>query len=334
MKKSKKNEAPNKLFDLAIGYQSAKVLFALIELEIPSLLAQHKISLEQLAKRLKIEIIAVDRLLNSAVALGLLEKKAGNFRNAPVTARFLVKTAPDYLGEQFLRYDDSSYPLWSDLVNKLREWKLNATDESEPEADDQGGNSMAAQHNYAVLVGRALGENFDFSGFKRLLDLGGGTGAMSIGIGGVHKHLSATVFDLPQVAKVAKEFVKESNLSERIKVETGNFKEDDLPDNFDVALLANLLSVASEKTNRELFRRIYEKLPIGGAIILSGWILDNSRTSPLIPVLFCLEDVARAAPDVERTAATYTAWLKDAGFKKIRRKMFFEPSSMIVARKN
>jgi hypothetical protein len=333
MNKAPTKKSPLALFDLATGYQRAKVLFTLIELEIPTLLAKDKMTAEQLAKKLKIEVIATNRLLNSAVALGLCEKKDDIFRNAPISTSFLIKTAPDYLGEQFMRYNESSYPLWSDLTSKLREWKEGATDAADPEEDDQGDDAMAAQHNYALLVGRELGKNFDFSHFSHLLDLGGGTGAMSIGICHEHSRLSATIFDLPQVARVARKFVKQSELSERVNVKTGNFKEDDLPAGFDVCLLANLLSVASEATNRALLKKIYEKLPTGGAIILSGWILDDTRTSPLIPVLFCLEDIARAAPDVEHTAATYTSWLKDAGFKQIRRKPFFKPSSMIIGRK-
>jgi ribosomal protein L11 methylase PrmA len=102
---------------------------------------------------------------------------------------------------------------------------------------------------------------------------------MSIGICRENSQLSATIFDLPQVTRAANKFIKESKLNQRIQVQAGNFKEDELPINFDVALLANLLSVASEEINRQLFKQIYEKLPVGGAIILSGWILDDARTS-------------------------------------------------------
>ena len=102
-----------------------------------------------------------------------------------------------------------------------------------------------------------------------------------------------------------------------VRVETGNFKEDALPAGFDVALLANLLSVSSEETNRALLARIHAALPPGGAVLLSGWILDDARTSPLVPVLFCLEDINWLAPDVERSAATYTRWLEEAGFKNL-----------------
>jgi predicted O-methyltransferase YrrM len=272
-------------------------------------------------------------LLHAGVALDLLEREEGRFRNAPLADEFLVRGKQSYLGEQILLYAHASYPLWSELVPKLREWRPDETEGQLPPEEDQGAESLSAMHNLALLTGRALGLAYDFSQHQKMLDLGGGTGAMSIGICERHARLRAIVFDLPRMIDVARDFIRESGLSARIEFRAGNFKRDEFPAEFDVALLANLLSVASEETNRELLSRLYERLPDGGAVILSGWILHDDRTGPLIPVLFCLEDINWSAPDVERTAATYEGWLRNAGFVEIRREMYYSPTSMIVGRK-
>ena len=156
---------------------------------------------------------------------------------------------------------------------------------------------------------------------------------MSLGICQTNPNLSVVIYELPTIAEVARKFVRESEFADRIEVQTGNFKEDELPTGFDVVLLANLLSTASEETNRELLRRLYRRLPYGGAVILSGWILDDTRTSPLIPVLFCLEDINWQAPDVERSASTYRTWMEEAGFVEVEREIYCPPTSMIVGRK-
>jgi len=49
-------------------------------------------------------------------------------------------------------------------------------------------------------------------------------------------------------------------------------------------------------------------------LLLVAGILDDSRTSPLIPVLFCLGRHWLAGTDVERTESTYKRWLEEAGF--------------------
>ena len=315
------------------GYQRAKTLFALVEFALPTLLARRSLSLEQIARSLQIHTIAAGRFLNACVALGLLDRVGAEFSNTVLTESLLVQGKPTYLGDQLLKYDRASYPNWNDLPNKLREWQPGETDDAPPSEDDQGQASIGAQHNLSLLVGHALGEAYDFSIHRKMLDLGRGTGSMSLGIFQTNCELRVIIYDLPAIAEVARKFVRESEFADRIEVRAGSFKEDELPTGFDIVLLANVLSMTSEAGNRELLRKLYQRLPNGGAVILSGWILDDSRTSPLIPVLFCLEDINWRTPDVERSASTYGMWLEEAGFVEIERQMYCSPTSMIVGRK-
>jgi hypothetical protein len=80
--------------------------------------------------------------------------------------------------------------------------------------------------------------------------------AISLGICQTNPKLSVLIYDLPTIAEVAREFVRESEFADRIDVQTGNFKEDELPTGFDVVLLANLLSTASEETNPPPWLRV------------------------------------------------------------------------------
>lgn len=326
-------QPPVELFDLAFGYQKSKTLFALVELKIPTLLAEGGLRLDEIAARCGLARLAADRFLNACVALKLLARDGDHYSNTQLSQTFLVEDGRAYLGEQFLNYDRTSYPNWANLTARLREWRPGETDDETPQTEDQGAEAMATQHNLALLVGNALARAYDFSRHRKMLDLGGGTGAMSIGVCKVYERLHSIVFDLPRIVRVARRFIEDAELKARIETAAGNFKEDELPEGFDLALLANLLSVAREETNRNLLKRIYERLPAGGAILLSGWILDDARTSPLIPVLFCLEDIAWQAPDVERSFATYERWLADAGFQRIERATYCPPTSLIIGRK-
>lgn len=324
---------PPALLDLATGYQRSQTLFALLELDVPTMLSSRPRTVPELAAALGLAPLACDRFVNAGVTLGLLAREDGTVLNTEATERFLVRGREAYLGDQFLRYAATSYPLWADLASRLRAWVPGATDARDPAADDQGADSMRAQHNFSRLVGAALGRAYDFSRHRALLDLGGGSGAMAIGVCEAHPALRAEVLDLPAIAPVAAEMIARAGLSERVRHRAGDFKKDPIPTGFDVALLANLLSVSSEATNRALLSRLYDALPPGGVVILSGWILDDGRTSPVVPVLFCLEDINRVAPDVERSSSVYARWLADAGFVDVARTMYCPPTSMIVARR-
>jgi hypothetical protein len=62
-------------------------------------------------------------------------------------------------------------------------------------------------------------------------------------------------------------------------------------------------------------------------------MLGDDGTGPLLPVLFCLEDILLGAPDVERSTSSYAEWLAQTGFREIERTMYPAPVSLVVGRK-
>ncbi len=323
--------SPAALLEIAVGYQKSQTLFTFAELKIPDLLHKKEMTAGRLAKRLKMHPLAAEKFLNACVSIGLLQKNGELFANSDLSERFLVTRGENYLGGQIKRYQKRSYPQWGHLTGHLQDWKYGAGKDENPDDTDQGADAMEEQQKLALLHGCALAENFDFSGFTHLLDIGGGIGAMSIALCEKIPHLQATIFDLPENIEMAKKMIRRAKLQKRINCVSGDILKDDLPENFDIALLANLLADFDEETNKALFERIYEKLPAGGANLISGWILDENSTSPDISVLFCLEDICWKAPDVERTFTTYRDWLRKAGFEKIDVKTYFEPTKLISA---
>ncbi len=320
-------------FEMLSGYQRSRVLFSLIELEVPTILGSKKLSAGQLAKRLKIHPLAMERFLNAGVSINILDKKDGKFFNTNFAADYLIKGSEFYLGGSVKRHRERSYAAWENLTDSLKNWKYGETASENPEDEDQGAEAMAEQHNLALLHGFELAKNFDFSNFSKLFDIGGGTGAMSIALCKSFPKLKATVFDLPENTRIAADFVKKNKLDKRIKCIGGDFQKVDLPGGFDACLLANFMAVADADSNKKLLKQIFDRLPSGGICILSGWIIDNSHLAPQTSVLFCLEDICWNAPDVERSFKVYKSWLREAGFQKIKSQSYLEPTRMIYGYK-
>ena len=310
------------------AYQQSRVLFTFLELEIPKLFSQKDLTASEIAEKKKIHPLAMDRFLSAAVSVGLLKKAKDKYTNSEITEIFLVKGKEFYLGGQIERQKERSFAVWEELTEKLKKWEEGA-ENSAPEADDQGAEAMAEQHRLALFQGFELARAFDFSKYRKILDLGGGTGATSIALCKTYPKLKSIVYDLPENAKIAAEFIKKEKLSKRIETVGGDFKKDDLPKGFDAVLLANFMSVAEAEENQNLLKKIYEKLPVGGVCLISGWIIDNSRMSPQLSVLFCLEDICWGAPDVERSEKVYKQWMRKAGFKKIKCETYLEPTKML-----
>src|SRR6267378_387833 len=108
--------SPATLIELATGYQRSRILFALIQLGVPTLLAHGTRSKGEIAATLGADPLAADRFLNVCVALGVLVREGDGFRNAPDTQRYLVRGTSSYLGEVFSRYDRASRSkAWAEL---------------------------------------------------------------------------------------------------------------------------------------------------------------------------------------------------------------------------
>lgn len=327
--KSANAENVRKLLELMTAYQKSQVLFTFVELKIADLLDEKGLSAADVAGELKIDKLAMERFLNAAAMLGLLERKDSVFYNSETARSFLLQNDEFYLGGQINRHRKRSSKVWSKLTKNLKDWNYGDDEKENPDATDQGADAMTEQHNLALLHGFALAERFDFSGHKNLLDLGGGTGASSIALCRSFPHLRSTVYELPENAEIAEKLIAENELSERIETVRGDFKKDKLPKDFDAVLLANFMSVADAAANKKLLKKIYKQLPKGGVCILSGWVLDDSHLAPPISVLFCLEDICWNAPDVERDERIYTKWLEDAGFADIECRTYLEPTKML-----
>ncbi len=321
------------LLELMSAYQQSQVLFTFVELEISKRLKDKKLSAADISKSKKINRLAMERFLDCAVTIGLLNRENEVYSNSEMTQHFLLKDTEFYLGGQINRSHQRSFKVWENLTENLKNWKYGDDGKSVPEETDQGAEAMAEQHNLALLHGYALAKAFDFSKYKKILDLGGGTGASSIALCKSFPHLESIVYELPENAKIAEKFINQNKLQNRIEVVSGDFKNDELPDDFDAVLLANFMSVAEAADNKKLLGEIYKKLPKGGVCILSGWIIDNSHLAPQISVLFCLEDICWNAPDVERDEKVYTEWLIEAGFKKIKCQTYLEPTKILYGSK-
>ena len=99
-----------------------------------------------------------------------------------------------------------------------------------------------AMHSLSTFTARALGEAVNFTPFRKLLDVGGGSGAFDIELCLRYPELSATVYDLPFVTDIAHERINEARLGNRVSTHAGDFFADPAyPPGHDVILLSMIM---------------------------------------------------------------------------------------------
>jgi 3-hydroxy-5-methyl-1-naphthoate 3-O-methyltransferase len=149
------------------------------------------------------------------------------------------------------------------------------------------------------------------------MDVGGGSGAVSIALCRAFPRLEAVVIDQPPVAARAAVHVEDAGLADRITTWPANLFEDGLPPRCDVAVLANVLHDFSPERAREIIGRVHTALPDGGRLLILEIVPDDDRRGPPLSVVFSVAMIVNTAGGDAHTVAQYREWLAGAGFGDI-----------------
>ena len=322
------------LLELATGHYKSKVLFVSTNLKIFTILSKQPKTLIEIAEELNIKMRPASMLLNACVALKLLEKKDSVYSNSLTAKQYLVEASPRYMEPAFFKFDEHSYLLFDKLEEAiLRNSKqISIQDPQNPELlascmqianRDDYRSFLSAMDPIAEWPAGVIASTFDFSRFRKLIDVGGGTGIYSIAIVRKWPNIEAMIFDLPYVCEIGERIMKEKGLFHRIKYHSGDFFKDDFPEG-DLAFLSNIIHGYGPEKCDILLRRIYDSLPNGGGIIISDLILDEDGCGPETAVLLSLYFLLITEDGRNYTASEYGNMLRNAGFVDIR---FFKSSA-------
>ena len=321
------NVSPNRIQDIMYGFWASKSLFAGVELGIFDELSKTPGGAEVLSVRLQTDPSALERLLNALTALGLLIKTKGIFSLAPESKAYLVKGKPTYIGGQAEHLSRLHWRLWQYLPDAIREGTPRIMQALGPGFEAFAAVFQLPQEVRAFIQGMySLSSSsaeeivgaIDLSRHQCLMDVGGGSGALSIAA--VHKYtqLKAILFELPQVCSVAQEHIDQNQLEERIKVLPGDFFDrTTMSTEADVIALGGVLHDWSPTQAKSILRNCYEVLKPEGTLLVCEKLLEEDKTAPVFTTLMNLHGLISSAGE-ERTALEYSSWLRDIGLKSVR----------------
>jgi cyclopropane fatty-acyl-phospholipid synthase-like methyltransferase len=188
---------------------------------------------------------------------------------------------------------------------------------------------ILGQHSASLGGGRQLARVFDYTRYKTLVDLAGGSGACSIAAVQKNAGLRAIVVDFPTVLRVADEIIAELGLGDRIQTRAGDIMKDDFPAG-DVMLISLIISSYSPEEYTGLLRRVYDKLPSGGAVVIHDFVMNDTKTGPTISALYHLTSI----DGLPYSGSEIAGMLREVGFVDPEIKPVIpEYTGMVAARK-
>ena len=167
------------------------------------------------------------------------------------------------------------------------------------------------------LVAEQTLHAYSLKGVKRIVDIGGGTGAFLLAVKSKYPSIEATVFDLPNVVNVAKSNrQKIDNIVGLLNFCPGDFLKDDIPANQDVISLVRVLYDHEDSTVELLLKRIYEALPKGGSLLITEPMSGGSKAMRSSDCYFSFYTMAMTTGKV-RSFEEHKVILLRAGFSNI-----------------
>jgi acetylserotonin N-methyltransferase len=331
---------PQPLLDLNEGFRRSKTMFVALSMGVFERLHEAPATAAAMAHSLNAHPGAIESLLDACAALGLLRKENRTYANEAIAEVYLCSGSA-YSLHAYVRYSDETlYPMWANLTDAVREgsprWMqtfgLDGPIFSSFFRTEQAMHDFArGMHGFGMLMSPKVAAAFDLSRFKRLADLGGATGHLVIAACEQYPELHGVVFDLPQVAALAREQVALSEARGRIEVIAGDFFEDDLPE-ADLYALGRILHDWSYDKIDLLLRKILARLPAGGALLLAEKLLNEDGVGPA-PANMQSLNMLVTTEGRERTLGEYSLLLHAAGFREVAGKRTGTPLDAILATK-
>ena len=315
------------LYHLATGHYLSHALCLAARLGIADLLNDGPRHANELAEATGTHAPSLNRVMRLLASAGLFEEQengsfaltslGGHLRSAvPGSARAMVML---FAGERIQE-------AWRELEYCVRTgnpvFRKRGLDD--PFADpartpEDNANFDAAMADLTRLAAIAVAAVYDFAPLRTVVDVGGGNGALVIGILKASPHLHGIVFDQPHAAERARKPIAESGLAERCGAVGGDFFKE-VPDGADAYILKHVIHDWDDDRAVTILKNCHRAMGNDGRVLIVEGVypprIDESLASR-----------GAAANDVnmlvntggrQRSEAEFRALYNAAGFKLLR----------------
>lgn len=313
------------LFDLVAGFVYSQVLLACVRLRLFDILSAGPQTAQALAQRVSLPAASMQRLLDAAVSLRLVERRSRQRYGLGVLG------APMAGNEALAAMVEHHTALYADLADPVAllrgetqsaqlagYWPYAGRQQPQDLHDAQVRRYSALMSASQPLVAGEILDAWPMDRYRCLLDIGGGEATFLMEAARRTPGLRLVLFDLPAVAERGRARLAEAGLSARSTAAGGDFFKDELPRGADIATLVRVVHDHDDADVLTLLKAAHRVLAPGGTLLLAEPMAGTSGAEAMGDAYFGIYLLAmgRGQP---RTQARLTAMLEQAGFTDVRR---------------
>jgi O-methyltransferase domain/Dimerisation domain len=327
---------PVGVLELVSGLIEANTVYAVAKLGVADTLAAGPRTAADVADELGTNPDATFRLLRAAAGYGLLRQDGDRFALAAL-GRPLLSDAPDSMRAVVLMIGDPRYQsVWSRLpecvttgeaqaeaVHGVSMWGLLERD------PDYAATFNEAMSRLTALDWPTVAAAYDFTPFRRIVDVGGGHGELLASMLRAAPGAEGVLLEQESLLPDAQERLREAGVLSRCRLEGGSFF-DLVPDDGDLYVLRRVVHDFDDDRALALLTTLRCDMPDGATLLLLESVVHPGGGPDFAKTLDL--DMLLLAGGRERTEREYAALLDRAGFAMTRVVPTISPISLVEAR--
>jgi ubiquinone/menaquinone biosynthesis C-methylase UbiE len=323
------------LIQIAAAIWKARALYAAAELGLADLVVNGHRTVDELAKASGAYSPSLARLMRVLVMLGVfVQCETGRFNLGRIGAALRKGTN----GREIVRTlgGDWQWKAWEKFLQSVRTGESGlfsafGTDLFGYLATDKDASASFNQAMIGIHAPdyRAMIQACDFSRFRNVVDVGGGTGTLLTRILQSNESVRGILFDLPETMPEASRVIDACGLSTRCDLVAGDFFEQ-VPAGHDAYILAHVIHDWADAQAIEILRNCRKATAKDGRLFILETVLPRDD-APHDGKLFDLL-MLTITGGIERTAEEYKILLNKAAFEVARVDSVSANQSVIMAR--
>ena len=265
---------PNIYYKTILQYREAELLFEALKLDIFSYLDEPT-TLEEFLKSTNYDKENTKYFLSALLSCGYIEKNNLTYCNTKCSKLYLSKNSSKYIGKAILFREKLGSI--SNIGDKVKDNSLGQNDKLDF--------SELAEivHDEMYVTGRVDDFNREikqlFSDKYRnykVLDLGGGSGVLSIEFIRNFPNSTAYVFETSEVACISKKIIEKNDMQDKIFVLEGDFNVDAIGDGYDLIIASGIFNFVNMDIT-EFICKLSDALVLNGYLLIIGSFFENEE---------------------------------------------------------
>jgi hypothetical protein len=323
------------MLQIISGFWISRAVYVIAKLGIPDILNSGPKTAEELASATNTDAPSLYRVLRALASVGVVNSEDGRFALNALTET-LVTDAPGSLRWFAIsELGQEHYPAWGNLMHSVRTgeiafdnffgvdiWKYFANNPEDAAVFNDSMSGVTAVANEEIL------SLYDFSGFNKIVDVGGGHGGLITSVLKKNPNLKGVLFDAPEVIEGAQTKIEAAGLADRLETASGNFFEA-VPAGGDAYIMKWIIHDWDDQKSNTILRNIRNQIPANGRLILIDSVVPETN-EPHFSKFIDLNMLVMTGGK-ERTEKEFQELLAAAGFRLLRVIPTKVPTSIVEA---